>query len=277
MDFEYSARTSELRSRVAGFMDRHVLPQNHEWHRLTEAGTYPSHIMDPLKDLARSEGLWNFFLPGLRDHEPGTRLGNLEYAPLAEIMGRLPWASEVFNCNAPDTGNMELLHLFTTDHQYQNWLKPMLNGEIRSCFAMTEPDVPSSDPTNLQTSIRREGDEYVINGRKWFITGSIHPNCKFAIVMGVSDDSPNASPHKRHSMVIVPMDTPGLQIVRNLPIFQHLAVDGHCEICSEMCAFPSPTFSAKKARGLLWRKRGLGPAEFTIACGRSASARWRWN
>src|SRR5690606_23586387 len=161
---------------------------------------------------ARADGLWNLFLPGLAEDEPGTAMSNLDYAPLAEIMGRLPWSPEIFNCSAPDTGNMELLHRFATPSQYQRWLTPLLNGEIRSCFAMSEPDVASSDPTNLATTIRRDGDDYVVDGRKWFIPGAGHPNCAFVIVFGRHLDEADADPHRQHSMVIVPMDTPGLEV-----------------------------------------------------------------
>src|SRR5262249_36698801 len=162
---------------------------------------------------------------------------------------RIPWSAEVFNCNAPDTGNMELLHLFATPEQYTRWLRPLLEGEIRSCFSMTEPDVASSDATNICTSIRRTGDDYVINGRKWFTTGALHPNCKFAIVMGVSDDSAGASPHRRHSMVIVPLDTPGVRIVRNLPIMHHYAVEGHCEIVFRDVKVPCANLLGEEGAG----------------------------
>jgi len=192
MQFQFSEDNLQMQRTLRQFMDRHVLPHNAEYERQAASGVYPSAVIEPLKDLAREAGLWNLFLPGLKDDEPGTRLSNMEYAPLAEIMGRLPWAAEVFNCNAPDTGNMELLHLFATPEQRERWLKPLLAGTMRSCFAMTEPDVASSDATNIQTSIRRDGDDYVINGRKWFTTGAIHPLCRFAIVMGVSNDSPDA-------------------------------------------------------------------------------------
>ena len=171
MEFEYSPQVLELRQRLEEFIDHYVLPYNAAWHRSVAQGVYPPPFLEDLKALARSEGLWNLFLPGLRDDEPGLRLSNLDYAPLAEIMGRMPWASEVFNCSAPDTGNMELLHLFATPEQTRRWLRPLLEGEIRSAFAMSEPDVASSDPTNLQTRIHRDGDEWVLNGRKWFVTG----------------------------------------------------------------------------------------------------------
>ena len=234
MDFAHSSRVVQLQIQVRRFLDDLVLPANAQWLRYAAAGVYPLDVIEPLKAQARALGLWNLFLPGLRGDEPGTRLSNLEYAPLAEIMGRVAWASEVFNCNAPDTGNIELLHRFATPDQAERWLKPLLNGEIRSCFAMSEPDVASSDPTNIATLIHRDGDDYVVNGRKWFITGALHPNCHVAVVMGRSglDDSsePRKSAHGQHTLLLVPMDTPGLSIVRNVPVMQHQAIDGHCEL-----------------------------------------------
>jgi acyl-CoA dehydrogenase len=164
MDFEFSPAVEELQSRLQVFMDRYVLPANVEWHRTVQGGSYSLGLVDRLKDRAQAEGFWNLFLPGLREDEPGTQLSNLEYAPLAEIMGRVPWSSEAFNCGAPDTGNMELLHLAATLEQREHWLMPLLHGEIRSCIEITEPDTASSDPTNLRTTIRRQGDEYVVNG-----------------------------------------------------------------------------------------------------------------
>ncbi|MCB2019874.1 MAG: acyl-CoA dehydrogenase family protein, partial [Burkholderiaceae bacterium] len=215
----------------------------------------------------RAAGLWNLFLPALRDDEPGTRLTNLDYAPLAEIMGRIPWASEVFNCSAPDTGNMELLHLFATPEQSARWLRPLLEGEIRSCFAMSEPDVASSDATNLQTRIVRDGHDYVVNGRKWFITGAAHPRCELAIVMGISetgdgarrDAAPDADTHHRHSMLLVPMDTPGLEIVRNIPIVQHRAVEGHCEIVLRNVRVPAANLLGSEGEGFAMAQARLGP------------------
>jgi acyl-CoA dehydrogenase len=185
MDFQYPPDNEAMQDSLLKFMRRHILPANPEWHRQAEHGMYPTLVVEPLKALAKQAGLWNLFLPGLHEDEPGTRLSNLEYAPLAEIMGRIPWCAEVFNCNAPDTGNIELLHMFATQEQSDLWLKPLLEGDIRSCFAMTEPDVASSDATNIRTTIRRQGDQYVINGRKWFITGAVHPNCRVAIVLAL--------------------------------------------------------------------------------------------
>lgn len=259
MDFEYPPHVEQLRARMAAFLDSYVLPNNRAWAAATGQGRYPSEIMEPLKELARDAGLWNLFLPALRDDEPGTRLTNLEFAPLAEQIGRLPWSAEAFNCSAPDTGNMELLHLFATPAQRGQWLDPLLAGEIRSCFAMTEPDVASSDATNLATRIRRDGDHYVINGRKWFTTGALHPLCKFSIVMGVTSDDPDASAHARHSMVIVPMDTPGFTIVRNVPVLHHLAVEGHCEILYSNVRVPVSNLLGEEGAGFALAQARLGP------------------
>ena len=257
MDFAYSDTVRELQERTRNFMQRHALPVNNDYLRIAESGRYPLALIDDLKAKAKSEGLWNLFLPGLRPGEPGTRLSNVEYAPLAEIIGRLPWASEVFNCNAPDTGNMELLHMFATPDQAGRWLTPLLHGEIRSCFAMTEPDVASADATNIRTSIRRVGDEYVINGRKWFTTGALHPNCKLCIVMGVTDES--ADPHNRHSMVLVPMDTPGLCIVRNVAIMHHHAPEGHCEVVFKDVRVPVSNLLGEEGKGFALAQARLGP------------------
>lgn len=259
MDFEYSDRVNELRAHVQEFMARFVLPRNVEWHHEADQGKFPLAIVEQIKAQAKSAQLWNLFLPGLRDDEPGTRLTNLEYAPLAEIMGRIPWASEVFNCNAPDTGNMEMLHLFATDAQYRQWLRPLLEGEIRSCFSMTEPDVASSDATNIQTSIRRDGDDYVINGRKWFSTGALHPHCRFSIVMGLTDESADTPVHKRQSMVIVPLDTPGVRIVRNVPIMHHVAPEGHCEIEFRNVRVPVANRLGEEGSGFALAQVRLGP------------------
>jgi acyl-CoA dehydrogenase len=257
MDFAYSDTVRELQECTRNFMQRHVLPVNNDYLRIAESGRYPLALIDDLKAKARAEGLWNLFLPGLRPDEPGTRLSNVEYAPLAEIIGRLPWASEVFNCSAPDTGNMELLHMFATPDQAERWLTPLLHGEIRSCFAMTEPDVASADATNIRTSIRRVGDEYVINGRKWFITGALHPNCKLCIVLGVTDEP--ADPHSRHSMVLVPMDAPGVRIVRNVAIMNHHAPEGHCEVVFKDVRAPVSNLLGQEGKGFALAQTRLGP------------------
>ncbi|MBI5900451.1 MAG: acyl-CoA dehydrogenase family protein [Rhodocyclales bacterium] len=257
MDFAFTPEALELQRRLRDFMDSHVVPRNRPWLKEVAAGVYPVSFMADLKALARSEGLWNLFLPHLRPEEPGRGLSNLDYAPLAEIMGQLPWASEVFNCSAPDTGNMELLHLFANPAQYEQWLKPLLAGEIRSCFAMTEPDVASSDATNIATVIERDGDDYVISGRKWFITGAAHPNCKLAIVMGVTD--PDADAHRRQSMVLVPMDAPGLSVVRNISVMNHVSPDGHCELLLRQVRVSRANLLGGEGEGFAMAQARLGP------------------
>lgn len=259
MDFQYSDRVNELRSHLQEFMKRFVLPRNTQWHHEAEKGKFPLELIQEVKAKAKAADLWNLFLPALREDEPGTRLSNLEYAPMAEIMGRIPWASEVFNCNAPDTGNMEMLHLFATDEQYRQWLRPMLEGEIRSCFSMTEPDVASSDATNIQTSIRRDGDHYLINGRKWFSTNAVHPLCRFSIVMGLTDERPETPVHQRQSMVIVPLDTPGVRIIRNVPIMHHMAIEGHCEMEFRNVRVPVTNLLGKEGSGFMLAQARLGP------------------
>ena len=257
MNFSYSPRTQALRQQLRRFLDEHIVPRIGTWHAEVAAGQYPPSFMPDLKALARSEGLWNLFLPALQDDEPGTALSNLEYAPLAEIMGRVPWASEVFNCNAPDTGNMELLHLFATPQQRERWLLPLLEGQIRSAFARTEPDVPSSDASNIQTLIRREGDEYVINGRKWFITNAAHPDCKLLIVMGKTD--PAAAAHQQQSMILVPFDTPGVQLLRNIPVMNHIAPEGHCEMLLRDVRVPVSNLLGREGEGFMMAQARLGP------------------
>ena len=259
MDFAYSAKVEELRSRLQAFMDAHVQPADAAWKHEVEAGRYPLALIDGLKEKAKSEGLWNLFLPALKPDEPGTRLSNLEYAPLAEIMGRIFWSSEVFNCNAPDTGNMEILHMFATPVQRERFLVPLMKGEIRSCVGITEPGVASSDPTNLQTTITRDGDDYVINGRKWWTTGALHPNVKFCIVMGLSDTRPEADPHKRHSMVIVPMDTPGVTVMRNLPLLNHHSPEGHTETDFDNVRVPAANMLGEEGAGFALAQARLGP------------------
>ena len=257
MDFSYSPKVEELRRRLRDFMDAHIVPRIRQWREEVHAGQFPVSFMEDLKALAKSEGLWNMFLPHLHDDEPGLRLSNLDYAPLAEIMGRVGWAAEVFNCNAPDTGNMELLHMFGTPAQKAQWLTPLLNGEIRSAFAMTEPDVSSSDATNITTSIQREGDEYVINGRKWFITNAAHPNCRIFIVMGKTDLS--AESHKQQSMILVPFDTPGIEIVRNVDIMNHFSPEGHCEIVFRNVRVPVANLLGAEGSGFALAQARLGP------------------
>ncbi len=259
MDFEYSQKTREMIGRLGAFMQAHILPSNQAFHETAARGEYPLAILEPLKAKAYAEGLWNMFMPDLEESDPGTRLSNLEYAPLAEIMGRVPWSSEVFNCSAPDTGNMEILKRFATPEQTERWLEPLLRGEIRSVVGLTEPDTASSDLTNLTTTIRRDGDHYVINGRKWFSTGAKHPNAKICLLFGVSDDSPDAHRHHKHSFVIVPMDTPGVEVVRDVPIMHHHAAEGHCEVVYRDVRVPVENILGKEGDGFLLAQERLGP------------------
>jgi acyl-CoA dehydrogenase len=217
MEFMITGRSRDLQGQVEAIFRNEILPRNREWRAHVACfGTAPP-FLDTLKAKARSQGLWNLALPDLEEGRPGTRLSNLEFAPLAAIMGRLPWAPVVFNCNAPNVPNMEVLQKFGSQSQKSEWLEPLLRGEIWSAFAMTEPDVASSDARNISTTIRRDGDDYVIDGRKWFISGAGHPDCKVLLVVGVTD--PDAAAGGRHSVVIVPSDAPGLERVRPLPIF----------------------------------------------------------
>lgn len=257
MNFSYSSKVEELRTRLLTFMGAHILPRVAQYNAEVNAGQFPVSFMEELKARAKAEGLWNLFLPALGDDEPGTRLTNLEYAPLAEIMGRIGWASEVFNCSAPDTGNMELLHMFATPTQRQQWLVPLLHGEIRSAFCMTEPDVSSSDATNINTSIRRDGDDYVINGRKWFITNAAHPSCKLFILMGKTDAQ--AERHKQQSMILIPRDTAGVTIERNIPTLNHFAPEGHCEILFREVRVPASNLLGAEGDGFALAQARLGP------------------
>ena len=259
MDFSHSDRARALLQQLEAFLQRYLLPYNAAWHRAVQDGVYPPTFLEDLKALAREEGLWNLFLPSLRADEPGTALGHLDYAPLAEAMGRLPWAAEVFNCSAPDTGNMELLHLFATPQQGRDWLQPLLQGAIRSAFAMSEPDVASSDPTNLQTTVRRDGGALVLNGRKWFITGAAHPACRLLIVMCRNDGDAQADGHHRHSMVLVPLTTPGVQVLRNISVVHHLAPEGHCEILLRDVRVPAANLLGAWGEGFAMAQARLGP------------------
>ncbi|HLG89101.1 MAG TPA: acyl-CoA dehydrogenase family protein [Alphaproteobacteria bacterium] len=257
MDFAYSPKTEALRAKLQSFMDDHVIPENVAWERAVHEGRFPIEIMQRLKPKAKAEGLWNMFLPHLPEGVPGTGLSNIEYAPLAEIMGRLFWASEVFNCSPPDTGNMELLTIAATPEQRERWLMPLFRGEIRSCFAMTEPDVASSDANNIATRIERRGDEYVINGRKWFITGAEHPHCKVAIVMGITN--PDGDKHARHSMILVPMDAPGVTVVRNIAVMNHIDPEGHSEIVFKDVRVPVSNLLGEEGKGFALAQARLGP------------------
>lgn len=257
MDFEFTPKVQQLQRKLQDFMENYVVPNLPLWRREIGDGLAHPQCVEDLKALAKAEGLWNLFLPSLDVNQPGQGLSNLEYAPLAEIMGRVNWSAEVFNCSAPDSGNMELLHQFGTGDQRQRWLAPLLDGSIRSCFAMSEPDVASSDATNIQISIHRDGDHYVINGRKWFISGAAHPLCRFAIVMGVTD--PAAEAHRRQSMVIVPFDTPGFKLVRNIEVMHHTFPGGHCELLLRDVRVPCANLIHEEGAGFAIAQARLGP------------------
>jgi acyl-CoA dehydrogenase len=259
MDFSHSPKIEELRGRLESFMNQHVYPADRAYHELAARHIYPLEIIEPLKREARARGLWNLFLPSLAPDEPGTALSHVEYAPLAEVMGRVPWASEVFNCSPPDTGNMEVLHRFATPQQRERWLNPLLEGVTRSGISITEPDVASSDPTNLQTSIRREADNYLINGRKWFTTNALHPNFAFTLLMGVSDDRPDADPHLRHSIIIVPKGAAGFEIVRDVPIMGYHSPEGHCEVSFTNVRVPTTHLLGEEGKGFAIAQARLGP------------------
>ncbi len=257
MDFQPSARCIEYTERLNTFMDEHVYPAEALYERqLRESGDPHSQppIMEELKTRAREAGLWNMFLP---DAEHGAGLSNSDYAPLAEILGRSHIASEACNCAAPDTGNMEVLHQFATPEQSERWLTPLLEGEIRSAFAMTEPDVASSDATNIALRIEREGDEYVLNGRKWWTSNALHPNCKIMIVMGKTQ--PDGPKHRQQSQILVPLDTPGVRIVRGLPVFGYYDHEGHAEVEFADVRVPASNLIAGEGDGFMIAQARLGP------------------
>ncbi|MBA5636482.1 acyl-CoA dehydrogenase family protein [Duganella sp. LX20W] len=262
MDFAYSPKVQQLQARLTAFMEQHVYPAEPAYYAEVEANRaagnawIPTRVIEDLKVKAREAGLWNLFLP---ESELGAGLTNLEYAPLCEIMGRVIWSAEVFNCSAPDTGNMEVLARYGTPAQQEQWLKPLLDGRIRSCFAMTEPAVASSDATNIESSIVRDGDDYVINGRKWWSSGGGDPRCQVFIFMGkTSPDNPDR--HKQQSMIIVPRDTPGVTFVRQLPVFGFDdAPHGHSEIVFENVRVPASNLLLGEGRGFEIAQGRLGP------------------
>jgi acyl-CoA dehydrogenase len=263
MEFEYSDRCKELQAKLLAFMDQHIYPNEKAFkaeidRNGTEKGNrwIPTELMEQLKPLAREQGLWNLFLPKSKRAPEG--LSNLDYAPLCEIMGRVVWAPEVFNCAAPDTGNMETIERYGTEDHKREWLEPLLRGEIRSAFAMTEPGVASSDATNIETRIVRDGDHYVINGHKWWISGAGDPRCKVFITMGKTDFE--AARHAQQSMILVAADTPGITIKRPLPVFGYDdAPHGHCEILFENVRVPASNLLLGEGRGFEIAQGRLGP------------------
>ena len=258
MDFAYSDKVKALQARLAAFMDEHIYPNEQRFYREIATGDrwQPTAVMEELKEKAKAAGLWNLFLP---ESERGAGLTNLEYAPLCEIMGRAPMAPEVFNCSAPDTGNMEVLERYGSEEHKKQWLAPLLDGKIRSCFSMTEPAVASSDATNIESRIERDGDHYVINGRKWWSSGAGDPRCKIIIFMGKSDPK-NADRYRQQSMILVPIDAKGVNILRTLPVFGYDdAPHGHAEIEFENVRVPATNMLLGEGRGFEIAQGRLGP------------------
>jgi acyl-CoA dehydrogenase len=262
MEFDYSPRVKELQARLLKFMDEHVYPNENAFYKEVEDNRakgnawIPTKIVEELKPKARAAGLWNLFLPFSERVPEG--LSNLEYAPLCEIMGRVPWAPEVFNCSAPDTGNMETLERYASEPIKRQWLDPLLKGELRSAFAMTEPAVASSDATNIQSMIERRGDHYLINGHKWWISGAGDPRCKVYIFMGKTN--PDAGKHEQQSMIVVPADAPGITVKRPLPVFGYDdAPHGHCEIFFKDVKVPAENILLGEGRGFEIAQGRLGP------------------
>jgi len=258
VDFEYSAKTKDLQARLIAFMNEHIYPNEKRFHDEVAAGDrwQPVPLLAALQKKARAQGLWNLFLP---DSEHGAGLSNTEYAPLCEIMGRVLWAPEVFNCSAPDTGNMETLVRYGTAEQKKRWLEPLLEGSIRSCFAMTEPAVASSDASNIESSIVRDGDAYVVNGRKWWSSGALDSRCRLFILMGQTDRG-NADRHKRQSMILIPRDAPGVTLLRHLPVFGYdEAPHGHGEVVFENVRVPASNLLLGEGRGFEIAQGRLGP------------------
>jgi acyl-CoA dehydrogenase len=261
MDFDFSPRSKDLQARLKDFMAKHVTPNEGRYAAEIAANTQagkrwtPLPLIEELKPMAKAAGLWNLFLP---DSERGAGLANQEYAPLAEIMGRTPWASEVFNCSAPDTGNMEVLVRYGTPEQQARWLEPLLEGRIRSAFAMTEPAVASSDATNIESSIVRDGDDYVLNGRKWWTSGAGDPRCAVYIFMGKTD--PDAPTHSQQSMILVPADAPGVKVLRPLNVFGYDdAPHGHMEVLFDNVRVPASSILLGEGRGFEIAQGRLGP------------------
>ena len=260
MDFQPSERCVEFKERLSAFMDEQIHPAEAVYERQLRESGDPHHqpaIMEELKLRAREAGLWNMFLP---DPDDGAGLSNADYAPLAEMLGHSPIASEACNCSAPDTGNMEVLHQFGSDEQKDRWLRPLLDGEIRSAFAMTEPEVASSDATNIQLRIERDGDDYVLNGLKWWTSNALHPHCRIMIVMGKTQtDGAGGNPYKQQSQILVPIDTPGVRIVRGLPVFGYQDQEGHAEVDFTDVRVPASNLIAGEGDGFMIAQARLGP------------------
>jgi acyl-CoA dehydrogenase len=263
VDFAFSARAAELQDRIRSFMDEHVLPAEPVYDKQI-AESADQHALPPvmaeLKEKARADGLWNLFMS---HGDWGAGLTNLEYAPLAELMGRSIIGNEVFNCSAPDTGNMELLALYGTDEQREQWLRPLLEAQIRSCFAMTEPDVASSDARNIRTRITRDGDSYVVNGRKWYTSGILDPDCELIILMGVSD--PDAPTYRQQSMILIPRHTPGVTVLRDLPMFGYTDRLGHGDVLFENVRVPAANLLGGEGDGFALAQGRLGPGRMHYA------------
>ena len=262
MQLELSERTKELRARVVDFMEKHVYPVHHQYLDV-EAGDLRNDpealaFIDELRAMAKAQGLWNLFFPHLREDEPGTGLSNFEFAPIFEEMAKLVWAPHVFNCHAPVTGNMELLGAAANEEQREKWLRPLLEGEWQSCFVATEPEVASSDATNYQTTITRDGDDYVVNGRKWFISWSLHPNCRFMIVMGKTNPE-NPDRHKQHGVIIVPMDTPGVKVLQDTTVMNAYHIGGHPEILLDNVRVPAANLLGEPGEGFSIMQKRMGP------------------
>jgi acyl-CoA dehydrogenase len=256
MEFEYSPKTREWMERLNAFMDQYIYPNEARYYQEVAEGRFWPSIVEDLKPIAKSQGLWNLFLP---ETEYGAGLSNVEYAPLCEIMGRVLWSPEIFNCSAPDTGNMEVLVRYGSPEQKKEWLDPLLEGKIRSCFAMTEPRVASSDATNIEASIVREGEEYVLNGLKWFSSGAPDPRCRFFIFMGKTDPD-NPDRHRQQSMILVPRETPGIKVIRPLPVFGYMGTpDLTGEVLFQNVRVPASNMLLGEGRGFEIAQGRLGP------------------
>jgi acyl-CoA dehydrogenase len=262
MDFEFSDRTKQMQARLLAFMDQYIYPNEHRFHdeidtnRRAGNAWIATKVVEELKPIARAQGLWNLFLPKSTRVPEG--LSNLDYAPLCEIMGRIDWSAEVFNCSAPDTGNMETLERYGSEAIKRQWLDPLLRGQIRSAFAMTEPEVASSDATNIRSRIERHGDQYIVNGRKWWTSGAGDPRCKVLIFMGKTD--PNAGRHEQQSMIVIPIDTPGITVIRQVPVFGYDdAPHGHSEVQFENVKVPAENILLGEGRGFEIAQGRLGP------------------